>query len=43
VGEENIVQIVTYNAANYMATDGPYGWADHCLDLMLNDFGKLIG
>ncbi|XP_042499920.1 uncharacterized protein LOC122078124 [Macadamia integrifolia] len=34
IGEDNVVQVVTDNAANYVA-------AAHCLDLMLEDIGKL--
>ena len=51
VGEENVVQIVTDNAANYMAAGRLFEsrhptifWsscAAHCLDLMLEDIGKL--
>ncbi|XP_042521154.1 uncharacterized protein LOC122094419 [Macadamia integrifolia] len=51
IGEDNVVQVVTDNAANYVATGRmlmekrsklywtPY--AAHCLDLMLEDIGKL--
>jgi len=51
VGEENVVQIVTDNAANYVAAGKllmerhPHlFWtpcAAHCIDLMLEDLGKL--
>jgi len=51
VGEENVVQIVTDNAANYMAAGRLFEhrhptifWsscAAHCIDLMLEDIGKL--
>eukprot|EP00253_Pinus_taeda_P008626 PITA_08626 len=51
VGEEHVVQIVTDNAANYMATGRLFEmryptifWtscAAHCIDLMLEDIGKL--
>jgi hypothetical protein len=51
VGEENVVQIVTDNAANYVAAGKllmerhPHlFWtpcAAHCIDLMLEDIGKL--
>ena len=51
VGEENVVQIVTDNAANYVAAGKllmerhPHlFWtpcAGHCIDLMLEDLGKL--
>ena len=50
IGEENVVQIVTDNAANYKATDEllmkkrkTLYWtpcAAHCIDLMLEDFEK---
>ncbi|XP_048491084.1 uncharacterized protein LOC104901267 [Beta vulgaris subsp. vulgaris] len=52
VGEENVVQIVTDNAANYKATGeklmekrGRLFWtpcAAHCIDLMLEDLDKKI-
>ena len=51
VGEENVVQIVTDNAANYMAAGRLFEdkhptifWSSctaHCIDLMLEDIGKL--
>eukprot|EP00253_Pinus_taeda_P031114 PITA_31114 len=51
VGEEHVVQIVTDNAANYMAAGRLFEirhhtifWtscAAHCIDLMLEDIGKL--
>ena len=51
VGEENIVQIITDNAANYMSAGRLFEarhptifWsscAAHCIDLMLEDIGKL--
>ena len=51
VGEENVMQIVTDNAANYMVVGRLFEirhptifWsscAAHCLDLMLEDIGKL--
>jgi hypothetical protein len=51
VGEENIIQIVADHAANYMAADRLFKlrhptifWsscAAHCIDLMLEDIGKL--
>jgi len=52
IGEENVVQIVTENAANYKAASEllikkrktlywtPY--AAHCIDLMLEDFEKKV-
>jgi len=52
IGEENVVQIVTDNAANYKATDEllmkkrkTLYWtpcATHCIDLMLEDFEKKV-
>ena len=52
VGEENVVQLVTNNAANYklagemlMKKRKCLFWtpcAAHCLDLMLEDFEKKI-
>jgi len=51
VGEQNIVQIVTDNAANYMAVGRLFelrhptifwnSYAAHCIDLMLEDIGRL--
>lgn len=51
VGEENVVQVVTDNAANYVAAGKllmerhpTIFWtpcAAHCIDLMLEDLGKL--
>ncbi|XP_042499898.1 uncharacterized protein LOC122078103 [Macadamia integrifolia] len=51
IGEDNVVQVVTNNAANYVATGrmlmqkrSKLYWtpgAAHCLDLMLEDIGKL--
>ena len=51
VGEQHIVQIISDNAANYMATSKLFElrhptifWiscAAHCIDLMLEDIGKL--
>ena len=51
VGEENVVQVVTDNAANYVAAGRllmerhpTIFWtpcAAHCIDLMLEDLGKL--
>ena len=52
VGEENVVQVVTDNAANYKAAGGmlmekrkKLYWtpcAAHCIDLMLEDFEKKL-
>jgi hypothetical protein len=51
VGVENVVQVITDNASNYVATGRmleekhPTIWwtpcATHCLDLMLEDIGKI--
>ncbi|RVW47620.1 hypothetical protein CK203_113739 [Vitis vinifera] len=51
IGEENIVQVITYNASNYvnvgmrlMEKMRKLWWtpcATHCIDLMLEDIGKL--
>ena len=51
IGEENIVQVITYNASNYvnvgmrlMEKMRKLWWtpcAAHCIDLMLEDIGKL--
>lgn len=52
VGEENVVQVVTDNASNYvkagklLMAKRPHlywtPWAAHCLDLILEDIGKNI-
>ena len=51
IGEENVVQVITDNASNYanagmrhMEKRGRFWWtpcAAHCIDLMLEDIGKL--
>ena len=51
IGEENVVQVITDNASNYvnawmrlMEKRGRLWWtpcAAHCIDLMLEDIGKL--
>ena len=51
VGEENVVQIVTDNESNYVLAGKLLGekrkhiywtpYAAHCIDLMLEDIGKL--
>ena len=51
VGVQNVVQIITNNASNYVAArrlledKNPTIWwipcAAHCLDLMLEDIGKI--
>ena len=53
VGAQDVVQIITDNASNYVAAGRmleekhPTIWwtpcAAHCLDLMLEDIGKLSG